>query len=92
MTRVTIIYLLVEHTCDDCHLSGVVTVFGAAVALVAAALIVPLGLTGVRLTAVTAVIALGSGGGARTPSFSMSHSALGMIFVGCQCYSYVEHL
>ena len=35
-----------------------------------------LGLAGLGLTAVTAVIARGSGGGARTPSVGMGHSAI----------------
>ena len=35
-------------------------------------------LAGLGLTAVTAVIARGSGGGARTPSVGMGHSAIGI--------------
>ena len=36
-----------------------------------------LGFAGLGLTAVTAVIASGSGGGARTPSVGMGHSVIG---------------
>ena len=56
------------------------------VALAAAAAVVfSFGLTGFGLTAVTAVIAGGSGGGARTPSLGMSHSTLG-IGGGTRCH------
>ena len=56
----------------------VVTVFVAAVSLAAAAAVVfALGRTVVELTAVTAVIASGSGGGARAPNVSVSHSVSG---------------
>ena len=51
----------------------------------AAAVVFSFGLTGFGLTAVTAVIAGGSGGGARTPSLGMSHSTLG-IGGGTRCH------